>query len=294
MALEFIKGQGIEFIRSDESDFNTRNYNCKGDPRRFCQVVHADYLTQFQLKLIRANETNLITNPDFNLNIDSWTPQVPSGTWSWNAGSGTGAAQGVAIGQQTVTLYQDFAVEAGKSYEIIITISNINNGLYFYVGADSTTTDPVGTFTGYGSADTPIENTTGQPFTTPGIYTVYYTAGYTGTIDFFLRLVNPLGGITERYVYVDRVDMFEALTPTVSITDCDGNEIVEEVDTYEIVGDTMMVSVDWTGFAAGCYRICVYPEDDPNENILAAGLCLTDETGEPITDEYGNCIEIIP
>lgn len=295
MALEFIKGQGIEFIRSGETDFNTRNYNCKGDPRQFCQVVHKDYQTQFQLKMLRTDEDNLLSNPEFSPNLVSWTPAVPSGTWAWDAGLGTGAAVGGATGGQTVSLYQQsVAVTAGVTYEIIVTLAALNLGPYFYVGADSTGSDPVGTFTGYGSSSNPIENTSGSAYTEPQTFNIYYTAGYTGNIDFYIRLVNGLGGAVTRSVTVDSVFMYPTQQPTVSITDCDGNVVTEEVDTFEVVGDYVTVTVDWTPYPAGCYRICVYPDDDPSENILGAALCLTDEMGQPITDEHGNCIEIIP
>lgn len=274
MGLQFIPNQWIKFLENGESSVNIRNYKYKGDPDEFCQIVNGE--RQFQVKVTPDNDTDLITNGAFDTDLTGWTDNsAAGGAWAWQDVDGEGVALAVtAPGEAKLT--QTISVTSGDVYRFQLTLDCLTGGQEIYVTAE-VGGSPDGEFTGTGGIT--------EPATANGIYTFYYEAATTGNVDFSLVLVG--GGFNTGCVA--NVSMLEATLPVVTLKDCDGNTI-DTITDFAFYLNYVTVTIDFDSYSEGCYVVCVYPEEDPAENLLVPYTCLEDGEGNCFEDEYGNTI----
>lgn len=288
MGLVFIPNQAVQFVSFGDKDFNERNADCKGDTTEFCQIAHPDYPTQFQIKLTPDTGEELLTNGDFDTDLSGWT-EDPAIAWEWNVLDGEPSALGFTdqfIGD--ISLTQSFTVVSGQAYKIVIDVCSFTNTNdsegSLYVGAVDSMSNPAGVFTGIGSDSNPI--------TQEGEYTIMFVSGVDDTIDFSIWLSPGVVGDPNNLVSANicSISVMSVTLPTVTLQDCDGNHVADIVDIV-YADEYATVTVDWSNYDEGCYKICVFPEQDTGENLFGDLLCITDELGNPIVDQNNNCIQ---
>jgi hypothetical protein len=211
MSITIIPNQPIRFQNEDSIDTSC---DCLG--QSFCQLINKNDPTQFQVQL----NTDLITNGDFEDNLDDWED---NSSWQWD----TGVAEYIN-GSGLNPLEQLNKLEVDKIYALTFTLNN----------DDST------------EAGVRIDSFLDTPeYTESGTYTV---VGLATSVDLTFTPFIEMGG--DAFPTIDNVVLYEI--PFYSIVDSEGNaDTLENATGVTALGNIVQYEIDWTDKEEECFTI---------------------------------------
>jgi hypothetical protein len=273
--IKAIKGQSVSLYDSSSLDFNERNKACTNDNEIYCQSVVKNQITQFQVKLFPLTGIELLTNAEFANNVTGWNPtgtmvETHSSLFGGSAnlistsnGTITQTVTGLTIGKyyEVETILRDFTrlnLSAISLASLNVNTSFIASGILFYQANQNVSV-----------RDIKIK--------------LWFTATATSH-NISIQVQNA-------QVNAEYVRMKELTIPTAEVNTCDGDSVVSaDVNLFK---DVAIISVNWNDsniVDAECYKICVFPADNENENLLSGALSFIDNFNQFIVDNQGRQI----